>query len=441
MSSSASALQGVSAPPSDASIFLPVMQIETMKGRFNAVNQLVKDVMQEGIHFGTIPGVAKPSLLKPGAESVCTLFGWSPRFEIVEKIEDWDAAEPTFYYLVRCSLYRGELFVGEALGSANSRESKHRYRWVAEAEVPSHLVKDDLQQRDGTRTHKAYKFAVEKAETSGPYGKPAEYWQAFQDAIDNGTVREQTVDLKGRPAIQYSITVGARQFRIPNPDIADVVNTLVKMAQKRAFVAVVLVAANLSDKMTQDVEDLPEAHITTDPLPQNTPAQQADLAKQRIAQEKAKAAAAQPQPSKHDDFIAAGLSNMSSRVRAVTGKTERANALMSEYLQLVGKVNAAAGENLGNTIALKHGIKAAKDFASMAVESQGGLLAELFEALAEAIEKQPAEPETPFDDERIGVGEDAGSVGPHSQKRAHRQHEGPGEGAHSDDVENYGEGR
>jgi hypothetical protein len=43
--------------------------------------------------------------------------------------------------------------------------------------------------------------------------------------------------------------------RVPNPEIADQVNTIQKMGQKRALVAVTLLAVNASEFFTQDVED------------------------------------------------------------------------------------------------------------------------------------------------------------------------------------------
>ena len=45
--------------------------------------------------------------------------------------------------------------------------------------------------------------------------------------------------------------------RIHNPDIADVVNTVQKMAQKRSLVAATLLAVNASEFFTQDIEDAP----------------------------------------------------------------------------------------------------------------------------------------------------------------------------------------
>ncbi|HEX8684304.1 MAG TPA: hypothetical protein VF707_18455, partial [Ardenticatenaceae bacterium] len=43
---------------------------------------------------------------------------------------------------------------------------------------------------------------------------------------------------------------------VPNPDIADQVNTVQKMAQKRALVQATLLAVNASEFFTQDVEDM-----------------------------------------------------------------------------------------------------------------------------------------------------------------------------------------
>ncbi len=54
----------------------------------------------------------------------------------------------------------------------------------------------------------------------------------------------------------WAISVNELQYRIPNADAADTVNTLQKMAQKRALVAAVLIGVNASEFFTQDVEDL-----------------------------------------------------------------------------------------------------------------------------------------------------------------------------------------
>ena len=57
--------------------------------------------------------------------------------------------------------------------------------------------------------------------------------------------------------------------QVKNPDVSDLVNTIDKMAQKRAFVAAILIATNASDYFTQDMEDfngeVVEGHYTEQP--------------------------------------------------------------------------------------------------------------------------------------------------------------------------------
>ncbi|MCA1557373.1 MAG: hypothetical protein LC731_02405, partial [Acidobacteria bacterium] len=65
----------------------------------------------------------------------------------------------------------------------------------------------------------------------------------------------------GDAAIE-SQTVG----RIFNPDIADQVNTIQKMSQKRALVAATLLAVNASEFFTQDVEDMMTIPTTAAPV-------------------------------------------------------------------------------------------------------------------------------------------------------------------------------
>jgi hypothetical protein len=185
------------------------------------------------------------------------LFGLTTRFIVVEQVEDWSGdqhgGEPIFYYWYLCQLWRGERMIAEADGSCNSRESKYRWRWVGAQDVPAGLDSAKLTKRGGTISE--FDFAVDKAETGGQYGKPAEYWQAFKDAITASTARSVTKKTRnGRemPAWEIDTTV----YRVPNEDIASQVNTVQKMAQKRAFVAVTLIGVNASEFFTQDIEDL-----------------------------------------------------------------------------------------------------------------------------------------------------------------------------------------
>lgn len=236
----------------------PVFSIEEARERYALMLRFVREIMKEGKDYGTIPGTEKPTLYKPGAEKLTCLFGLSTRIVTEERIEDWNGrehnGEPFFWYLYRLGLYRGDRLVAEAEGSANSRENRYRWRWVREDEVPPHLDKKTLAKRGGKVGE--FAFAVEKAETTGKYGKPAEYWQKFREAIANGTAIKSKRDTSRGPADYWEIE--DLQYRVPNEDIFSLVNTIQKIAYKRAFVAVTLVGCNASDYFSQDLEDLAE---------------------------------------------------------------------------------------------------------------------------------------------------------------------------------------
>lgn len=212
--------------PVDRSQFMPAMSIELAVERYNTITEFVSRVLRRDVDYGIIPGTDKLTLLKPGAEKLTTFFGLSTRFQLIERIEDWTGddhnSEPFFYYLYRCQLFRGDLLVAEADGSCNSREQKYRYR-------------------------EAQRVCTECGHAAIIKGKE-EYgggWLCFRKKGGCGAKFAT-----GDAAIE-SQQVG----RVPNPEIADQVNTIQKMGQKRALVAVTLLAVNASEFFTQDVED------------------------------------------------------------------------------------------------------------------------------------------------------------------------------------------
>jgi hypothetical protein len=248
--------------------FLPVLSVQQAVDRKEQINRYIAGVMKEGEDYGYMPGdnrkEKKRVLLKPGAEKLCSIFGLSPRYVVETQIEDWTGKdhgnEPLFYYQYRCQLWRGDKFLGEGIGSANSWEQKHRYRWLREDQLPG--PKENYVAKGGIATISEPKFAVTKSDTTGQYAKPLEYWALFHDAIAAGTARSIKKDKKGGGTYEaWEIEADRTSYRVPNPDAADLVNTLQKMAQKRAQVAAVLVVTNCSDAFTQDVEDTPE-HVT-----------------------------------------------------------------------------------------------------------------------------------------------------------------------------------
>lgn len=222
-------------------VFMPALSIHQAVQRFNAVVEFVRTVMREGVDYGVIPGTEKHTLLKPGAEKLCTLFGLTSRFEIIRSVEDWTGedhnGEPFFFYLYRCQLWRGDRVISEGDGSCNSWEQKYRYR-EAQRKCPA-----------------CGQAALIRGKEEFGGG-----WLCFRKR--NGCGAKFDID-------DTAIT-GQQAGRVMNENIADQVNTIQKMSQKMALIAATLLAVNGSEFFTQDNE---EFMIDPDPSRNNSPTQ------------------------------------------------------------------------------------------------------------------------------------------------------------------------
>lgn len=172
--------------------------------RLKVLEAFVREVMVKDVDYGEVPGTGgRRSLLQPGAQKLCEVYGLTSRFEI-EKTEQWEAKpHPFFHYSVRCVLERGGRFVGEGHGSCNSRESHYAYRWAWPNEVPPDIDKARLRRKEFT----------------------------------------------GKGNKKYV------KYRVENEDVCDLVNTLLKMGVKRALVGATIAVTRSSGLFTQDVED------------------------------------------------------------------------------------------------------------------------------------------------------------------------------------------
>lgn len=230
----------------NSSAIMPVMDIEGAIMRRQAIVDFTSKIMQEDRDYGKIPGTNKATLLKPGAEKLTTFFGLSPYFDIIESATDWTGkdhdGEPFFYFSYRCTLKRGELIVGAGDGSCNSWEKKYRYR-KGGITCPNCGKSDTI--------------IKGKAEYGGG-------WICF---AKKGGCGSKWPD--GSPAIN-----GQSMGQVKNDSPADLVNTIQKMAQKRALVAATLIAVNASEFFTQDLEDYAdviEAEYSEAPKPKPQP--------------------------------------------------------------------------------------------------------------------------------------------------------------------------
>ena len=193
--------------------------VRDVKARAKAMHDLMKDVMQKDVHYGTIPGTQKPTLYKPGAEKICLLFQLVPSFK--HQFEQ-DGEHLTVRSECTLTHMPSGTFVSQGWASCSSKESKYAFR------------------RATRSCPKCGKEAIIK-------GK-AEYGGGWVCFAKKGGCGEKWKD--GDQEIE-SMAEGQEE----NPNLADTHNTILKMSDKRAYVAATLFATAASDIYTQDVED------------------------------------------------------------------------------------------------------------------------------------------------------------------------------------------
>ena len=101
-----------------------VLSLAEAKSRQEQLQQFVSEFLKVGIDYGRIAGADKPTLLKPGAEKLCEIFGFTKLVEIVSQVED--GSVPYFAYIVKVRLVSkiSGLTETEGVGAANSREQR-----------------------------------------------------------------------------------------------------------------------------------------------------------------------------------------------------------------------------------------------------------------------------------------------------------------------------
>lgn len=197
----------------------------TLVAKLQAVKefqQLCHELLSEGDDYGVIPGTNKPTLFKPGAEKITKILGLAERYEIVQSVEDW--TRPLFRYLIKCQLLFNGTVVAESYGECNSMEDKYRWR--------------NAQRKCPTCGNES--IIKGKEEFGGG-------WLCWKNKGGCGAKFSDN---------DYEIT-GQEAGKVENPDIFSLVNTILKMGQKRAFVGAALSAGRLSEVFTQDLDDMP----------------------------------------------------------------------------------------------------------------------------------------------------------------------------------------
>lgn len=190
------------------------------------VQEIMRSVMRPGEHYGVIPGTKKPSLLKAGAEILGLTFRLIPEFVTTTTDLGNGHREVNVVCLLRNPA--GAL-VGHGVGSCSTMESKYRWRSGADLE-----------------------------DTGKPV--PKGYWDTKKEdaAKAQAMIGGKGFVAKKNDNGEWTIHAKSIGDRSENPDIADVWNTVLKMAKKRAHVDATITTTATSDMFTQDVEDLPQ---------------------------------------------------------------------------------------------------------------------------------------------------------------------------------------
>jgi hypothetical protein len=203
--------------------------------------RFMQHVLKEGVHYMTLPGSAKPSLLKPGAEALNAAMGLHPILSdaetpIIDLMGTLYGGEAHIRFRRICKIYKQigtreleRMLVSQAEGLCNSWEVKYRYR-DEQLKCPA-----------------CGKNTIIKGKEE--YGGGFICWK-----------KKGGCDAKFRlndKSITEQVT-----GRIPNPEPGELINTILKMADKRALVATTLLATGCSDIFTQDLEDSPIIDVT-----------------------------------------------------------------------------------------------------------------------------------------------------------------------------------
>lgn len=204
--------------------------IERTKEQLDLLERLVKTVLRKDEDYGIIPGTGNKqgTLLKPGAANVTAAFNCHAEPFIDMTVVDPSMGSHGFVnYEVHVDLINNGtgMVMSRGYGSANSYESKYRYRY-AKPRCPQCGEETVLESKTGT----GY-FCWRKLGGCGATFRP------------------------GDPAIEAQ-AVG----KVENENPLDMANTIKKMAVKRAEVDAAMRLPGVARFFTQDLEEIESTH-------------------------------------------------------------------------------------------------------------------------------------------------------------------------------------
>lgn len=199
---------------------MPMPNVKQMLARKTAINQLVDSIMIKDVHYGKIPGCGKKdALLKPGAEALCVAFSARPDFNTT--FIELEGGHREFHSVVELVFMPTGQVIGKASAICTTMESKYRYR-------------SGPKESTGKDVPKEYWAKKNKGD-----------WRGAQKLIGG----QGFVAKKGEDGNYY---IWTKADDMANPNISDCYNTANRIVEKRALVAVTLIAFGVSDRFTQE---------------------------------------------------------------------------------------------------------------------------------------------------------------------------------------------
>ncbi|GEM_PF-2749805 len=226
------AVQRFEQPGALISLSASAMDIAEIQRQSDMINDLLRKKMVEATkennyqgHFGIIPGTKQKSLLKPGAEMIAKMFRLGAQYE--HKIEPMPNGHINVSVTACIIHYPTQTVIGYGVGSCSTLESKHRYR-------------------------------------TGPFeftGKPVpkEYWDLRKNDPEGA---QKLLGGRGFTAKKNPETgfyeIAIQGEKVENPDPADVWNTALKVAKKRAYVDGIQTCSAAGDIFMVNAENSPD---------------------------------------------------------------------------------------------------------------------------------------------------------------------------------------
>lgn len=188
----------------------PIAKPTDLLALHDDVTAIVRENLQEGLDYGTIPGTNEVSLYQPGAEKLNLAFGASPELEIIEKEIDHDRSVRwskrkkkynnrtpgdksfttvtedgvslgLYRYVIRCRLVRDGRILGESMAACSTLESKYIH---SPRDHENTVLKMAVKRAYVGATNKAYALSKRFLKGAAPAemaaaqpGPPAQDWE------------------------------------------------------------------------------------------------------------------------------------------------------------------------------------------------------------------------------------------------------------------------